>query len=175
MALILTLNALQGLGVVVGIPAVRARLDKRCLDHGRSVVRTLAGPLVVVAAVAGWFTYIFYTHSLLEVGTGLHVGGTVYGDMPFHLNIINSFLHGANRHATLFTGFQAVFFADAGLVYPFIPDWHVAVLVAAGRWVCSLLPPLPPAPPPACMCVCEVHTLEGHVEVGRGKGLNCPR
>ena len=136
MALILTLNALQVVGIVVGLPSLRSKLDRRCLEHGKALAAALAWPLAVVAAIAVWFTYIFYTHSLVEVGTGYHVGGTVYGDMPFHLNIINSFLHGVNRHATLFTGFQAVFFADAGLVYPFIPDWHIAVLVAAGRCVC---------------------------------------
>jgi hypothetical protein len=54
--------------------------------------------------------------------------------MPFHLNIINSILHGVNQHAGVFTGFKAVFFADKPLVYPYLPDWHIAVLMGCGRY-----------------------------------------
>ncbi len=41
-------------------------------------------------------------------------------------------LHGVVRACicTLFT--FAVFFSEAKLVYPYIPDWHAAVLIAAG-------------------------------------------
>ena len=63
----------------------------------------------------------------------------MYGDMPFHLNIINSFLYGVNAHASVFSGFKAVFFADGTLVYPFLPDWHIAVLVGCGGCVRRLL------------------------------------
>jgi hypothetical protein len=133
MALIFTLNALQLVAVAVVAPSVRPKLHSRSAAHMAHVAKRLGVPLAAVAAILTWFAYVFYTHSLLEVGTGVYVGGTVYGDMPFHLNVVNSFLVGVNRHASVFEGFKAVFFADAPLVYPVIPDWHVAVLVAAGR------------------------------------------
>jgi hypothetical protein len=88
----------------------------------------------VLGAICCWFYYILSTHSLIPNEFGEYmVGGSVYGDMPFHLNIINSFLHGVNDHANIFSGFAAVFFADGELVYPFMPDWYMAVLVGSGR------------------------------------------
>jgi hypothetical protein len=108
------------------------KLNKRELILISASLRALSPLLALVGAITAWFTYIFYTHSLLPHGKGYYVGGSTYGDMPFHLNIINSFLHGINSHANILEGFKAVFFADAKLVYPVIPDWHTAVLVASG-------------------------------------------
>lgn len=108
------------------------KFPKRHVALMTSSISTIKGPLVLIALISLWFVYIFHTHSLLKDGNGYYVGGSTYGDMPFHLNIINSFLNGVNQHASLFDGFRAVFFADAKLVYPVIPDWHTAVLVASG-------------------------------------------
>ena len=108
------------------------KVRKNHKELALATISKIAPFLFVLAGVAVWFIYIFYTHSLLKVGSGYYVGGSTYGDMPFHLNIINSFLHGINQHANLFEGFKAVFFADAKLVYPVIPDWHTAVLLGAG-------------------------------------------
>ena len=61
------------------------------------------------------------------------VGGTVYGDMPFHLNFITSLLWGANKHASPVTApMNATFYQDHALVYPFVPDYHAAQLVGSG-------------------------------------------
>ena len=131
----------------VGIVARAARRSVRSLDHrafSTSVaqVKALRWPLAVVAGIAVWFYYIFVTHSLVPSDAGeYYVGGSVYGDMPFHLNIINSFLFGINKHANVFKGFKAVFFADGALVYPFLPDWHIAVLVGCGRFVACVRAP----------------------------------
>uniref|UniRef100_A0A7S4IKM9 Uncharacterized protein n=1 Tax=Vannella robusta TaxID=1487602 RepID=A0A7S4IKM9_9EUKA len=80
-----------------------------------------------------WLAMIHYTHSLLEEGGKYHVGGSVYGDLPFHLTIITSILHGVNQYATpLTSGLQAAFFADSPLVYPWIPDYHAALVAGSG-------------------------------------------
>ncbi len=126
--------ALSGVGVL----HVRQHLLK-CSRTERALIpdslRAWRLPLVLIAAMSAWFAYIFHTHSLLQVGKDFHVGGSTYGDMPFHLNIISSFLHGVNQHANVFKGFTGVFFADSKLVYPFLPDWYTAVLMGAGRCV----------------------------------------
>ena len=59
--------------------------------------------------------------------------GTTWADMPFHLNIISSFLYGANVDATVFRPLASVFYSNTSLAYPFLPDFHAAYNVAAGR------------------------------------------
>lgn len=90
-------------------------------------------PFVFLFLLGAWMGYVHYTHSLLEAGGSYHVGGTVYGDLPFHLTIINSILHGNNQYATpLTSGLDATFFADSPLVYPWIPDYHAALIAGSG-------------------------------------------
>ena len=59
--------------------------------------------------------------------------GTTWADLPFHLNIISSFLYGANVDATVFRPLASVFYSNTSLAYPFLPDFHAAYNVAAGR------------------------------------------
>jgi hypothetical protein len=120
---------------------VQDMLDARSVQHLRATMWLLRGPLLLLLGVALWFAYILHTHSLSRVGIRYYTGGSSYGDLPFHLNIINSFLYGVNRHANIIDGFRAVFFADAKLVYPFLPDWHTAVIVGAG-WCVRASPSL---------------------------------
>ena len=132
-----TLSILQLFPAVFAFKAFRGALadgnSKRLIDHTKSSCQQLAPYIAALATIAAWFCYIFYTHTLGQWDNGFFVGGSTYGDMPFHLNVINSYLHGINRHASILDGYRAVFFADAKLVYPFIPDWHIAVLVGGGR------------------------------------------
>lgn len=87
-------------------------------------------PLILLSV---WIGVIHYSHSLYESNGQYHVGGTVYGDLPFHLTIITSILHGNNQYSTpLFSGLKAAFFADSPLVYPWIPDYHAAFLAGSG-------------------------------------------
>ena len=70
-----------------------------------------------------------------ESGTNFMTRGTTWADLPFHLNIISSFLYGANVDATVFRPLASVFYSNTSLAYPFLPDFHAAYNVAAGRWV----------------------------------------
>ena len=86
-----------------------------------------------------YFGFIYFTHILLEDSKGaLWSGGAIWSDIAFHLNVINTFLYGKNKHISLFTQPQSVIFDGHPLSYPFIPDYHSATLVAAGafntRW-----------------------------------------
>jgi hypothetical protein len=66
-------------------------------------------------------------------------GGTTWADLPFHLNIVSSFLYGANENATVLKPLASVFYSNATLAYPFLPDFHAAFNVAAGRCVVDVL------------------------------------
>ena len=68
----------------------------------------------------------------MDENGGHHVAGTVWADLPFHLNIMSSFLHGANQNASVFHPLKSAFFADTHLAYPFLPDFSTAFMVAAG-------------------------------------------
>ncbi|OHT11478.1 hypothetical protein TRFO_19012 [Tritrichomonas foetus] len=58
--------------------------------------------------------------------------GAGYSDMPFHLNIINSFSVGCNNPRKSFFGIISAFYAGEPLAYPFIPNYHAAMLMNTG-------------------------------------------
>lgn len=55
--------------------------------------------------------------------------GAVYGDMPFHLNIISSFVHGCNSKRKYLFDMLSPYFSGTILAYPFIPDYYSAVII----------------------------------------------
>lgn len=63
-------------------------------------------------------------------------GGTTWADMPFHMNIVASFLYGANQEGSAFSPLASVFYSNSTLAYPYLPDFHTAYNVAAGRYTC---------------------------------------
>lgn len=99
------------------------------------------------AALAGWFltacvcsvvTWITHTHSLYhEPDRGLWTGGNCYSDLPFHLSVLNSFVHGENSFDFSLASMHEAIYAGNPLVYPIIPDYYSATLVVGGlslRW-----------------------------------------
>jgi hypothetical protein len=64
-------------------------------------------------------------------GEQLVTGGSCYGDLPIHMTIANSFLVGCNTEISLFS-MQSPIFAGRRMTYPFLPDFHAAVIVALG-------------------------------------------
>ena len=115
--------------------AIIKNWDRRAKKYWQYIYQHIKLPLLlVILPLTIWFSYIHYTHSLLNSGDKYYVGGTVYGDMPFHLMIINSFLFGVNAHTAPLAGtpVMAAFFADSPLVYPYIPDFHTALLAGSG-------------------------------------------
>lgn len=78
-------------------------------------------------------------YSLRPDERGFRTGGTTWADLPFHLNIISSFLYGANSDASVFRPLASVFYSNSSLAYPYLPDFHTAFNVAAGRCARLLL------------------------------------
>jgi hypothetical protein len=55
--------------------------------------------------------------------------GAVYGDLPFHLNIITSYVYGCNqRRSSLFDNLSP-FFSNEPLAYPILPDFISSVML----------------------------------------------
>jgi hypothetical protein len=93
--------------------------------------------LCMLAVMSVWWGYMSWIHYLLPRGSEHLTGGSVYADLPFHLNITTSFLAGCNEAAHLFSSLMSSFYAGVTLAYPFMPDFYVAVLAAGGmtlRW-----------------------------------------
>ncbi|KAJ3438613.1 hypothetical protein M0812_14623 [Anaeramoeba flamelloides] len=55
-----------------------------------------------------------------------------YGDLPFHMTLIESFLRGCNSKFSNYLDFQFPFFYDEQLTYPFFADYFSALLVSSG-------------------------------------------
>lgn len=75
--------------------------------------------------------YFFSTHVLEQGEAGLYSSGSTWGDLPYHLTLINSFLHGSNSAPQGFYLANPVL-AGTRLVYPFIPDFHSVILSFLG-------------------------------------------
>ena len=103
----------------------------------RKELRDHAGALWMLGGMSVWWYYMSYIHYLLPKGSEHITGGSVYADLPFHLNLTTSFLNGCNEWATVFSSLMSSFFAGKTLAYPFMPDFFISVLVAGGwtlRW-----------------------------------------
>jgi hypothetical protein len=97
--------------------------------------------LWMLGAMSVWWYYMSYIHYLLPRGSEHITGGSVYADLPFHLNLTTSFLNGCNEWATVFSSLMSSFYAGVTLAYPFMPDFFISVLVAGGmtlRWALVL-------------------------------------
>lgn len=83
-----------------------------------------------LAVVLGLFTPIyvrlFWTHMIQPRAGGVFSAGSTFYDLPFHLALSTSFLYGQN-FPPLYTPFP-----PATLLYPFLPDFQIAVLAALG-------------------------------------------
>ena len=98
--------------------------------------------LIMLGIMSVWWYYMSYIHYLLPRGSEHLTGGSVYADLPFHLNLTTSFLDGCNEAATITSSLLSSFYSGVTLAYPFLPDFYIAVLVAGGmtlRWalVCT--------------------------------------
>ena len=78
-------------------------------------------------AGAAIFFWLLFDRVLIERAGGLSTGVTNnYGDLPFHLGIITSFVHGQNFPP------QDPEYAGVKFTYPFIADFVAAIFVRAG-------------------------------------------
>jgi hypothetical protein len=84
--------------------------------------------LAVLAAGATWLVWRLYERAMFEGADGGIYTGVDHniGDLPFHIAVINSFVHGGNfppEHPEL---------AGARLTYAFMADFVTAMLIRAG-------------------------------------------
>jgi hypothetical protein len=109
----------------------RVRFDARLLsrDLRESVARPslrATAPLVLVACSLVLFWSV-YERAMFARGGAIYTGvDNNLGDLPFHLGIITSFVHGENFPPT------HPEYAGARLTYPFVVDFAAAMFARAG-------------------------------------------
>ncbi len=81
---------------------------------------------------AALFAFLFSSHSLEVRPDGLYSAGYAWGDLAFHLGVVNYFLHGAS-----FPPAYVVF--DSVLGYPFLADFSSAVLALGASLQAALV------------------------------------
>ena len=84
------------------------------------------GLLLTLCLFAPVYCYLFSTHFYASGSGGLYSGGSASADLNFHAAISTSFLSG-NNLPPIYTPH----YPDA-LLYPFMPDFQTAVLMAVG-------------------------------------------
>lgn len=85
----------------------------------------------VVAGSAVFVVPLFSTRMLPEKDGKIWSGGSCWADLPIHMTIAESFLSGRNQDVS-WGGLHSPVFAGEGLAYPFMPDFHAAVMVRLG-------------------------------------------
>jgi hypothetical protein len=88
--------------------------------------RRHAGLACVLAASAPVYWLLFSSHTFAPGEGGVYSGGSAWYDLSFHAALAASFAHGEN--------FPPAYTPMAGepLLYPFLPDFHAAALMASG-------------------------------------------
>ena len=76
-----------------------------------------------------FFAYTMYSSMMLE---DMFTCGAGYGDMPFHLNIISSFVHGCNTRRKSLFDIMTLFYSGERLAYPLMSDFYSAALMLTG-------------------------------------------
>ncbi|KAJ5076229.1 hypothetical protein M0811_06508 [Anaeramoeba ignava] len=79
------------------------------------------------------FLYLFHIHFLRYTPDGRSTAMNGFADLPFHENIINSFIHGANSKWKGMNNLKTLFYSNEKFVYPIICNYHTALLVGAGQ------------------------------------------
>ena len=108
--IVLATVAFQGAAAYLLWPRAKALLQ----NHKRRLrdEYVLNKPAIIMLAImAVWWTYNNDIHYLKRKGNDHIAGGSVYGDLPFHLNLVTSFLNGCNENATVFSSLMSSFFA----------------------------------------------------------------
>ncbi|MFZ1219383.1 MAG: hypothetical protein WAO00_08815 [Chthoniobacterales bacterium] len=106
------------------LPCVRGGV----LKHWPGWDRSFTPLLVLLLLFTPVYVHLFNTH-MLPVGTdgGIYSGGeSSYYDLAYHAAVTTSFVHGSN-FPPLYTPFP-----PAPLLYPFLPDFLTALLMAGG-------------------------------------------
>lgn len=101
----------------------------------RQLYRREMVDIAIVALLTPFTTILvgslFDTRYIPEHGDDAMAGGSVYSDLAIHLQIARSFVQGRNNEVGFFA-LESPIAAGHTLVYPFLPDFHSAVLNVQG-------------------------------------------
>lgn len=87
---------------------------------------------VVVLSFAVWL-WPTYSGRMIPTRDGnILSGGSCYGDLPIHMTIAESFLVGCNTKVNWGSFMESPIFSAHAMTYPFLPDFHAAILVRLG-------------------------------------------
>lgn len=86
--------------------------------------------IIAVITFGAFACYLLYFAMLLKDKYTLGAG---YGDFPFHLNIISSFIYGVNQHRESMFDIKSSFYAGERLAYPVMTNFYTAILMLSGR------------------------------------------
>ena len=76
--------------------------------------------------------WLLYSSRMLPMENGkIMSGGSCWADLPIHMHIAESFLQGRNQDVS-FTDMHSPVFAGEKMYYPFLPDFHAAVMKRLG-------------------------------------------
>lgn len=120
--------------------AAQAKGGKAATARGLNdgITRPAAALLWVSLIIMGVFFWpLWSTRFLPENPDGsVRSGGSCWADLPIHMHMMQAFLVGRNQDISFF-GLHSPIFAGRPMSYPFIPDFHSAILVKLGfnmRW-----------------------------------------
>jgi hypothetical protein len=132
-AILLTMLVVLAIpGFVMTRPDLRSKIRQQSDATSQSIRRALLRPstiplatlLYVVVAVVLWRVF---DRAVIEEPTGLSTGVlNNFGDLPFHISVITSFVFGNNFPP------QDPTFAGVKFTYPFITDFVSAIFVRCG-------------------------------------------
>jgi hypothetical protein len=111
------------LGLFAAIALLLHFLVKRGDGVPRLSLEVLTFSVFIPTAFLCWLIFI----SILF--RGATVRGAVYGDLPFHLNLITSWVHGCNKERAFLFDNVSPFFAGEPLAYPVIVDFVSSIMV----------------------------------------------
>ena len=140
------LSQLSPLTLLVSSILLAILISDRLVQFGRNARRLLARfpaqrtdllvSLALAAAVSCVMWPLYSTRMIPERNGVLLSGGSCYGDLPIHMYLAESFLVGCNQDVS-WSGMMSPIFAGERMTYPFLPDFHAAVIKSLGsslRW-----------------------------------------
>lgn len=99
----------------------------------------LRAPDIALVALQCALAYVVWplynTRMIPEQHGFIWSGGSCYGDLPIHMQISNSFIFGCNTQVS-WSGMVSPIFSGERMMYPFLPDFHAAIVVVAGGTLC---------------------------------------
>jgi hypothetical protein len=114
---------------------MRRRLAEGATARAKGVWLSQHADSLVAAALVGvgalFFVPLYSTRMIPEQDGKIFSGGSCWADLPIHMHIAESFLSGRNQDVS-WGDMHSPVFAGEKMYYPFIPDWHAAVLVKIG-------------------------------------------